>query len=56
MVVLRIQIFNQFVCAQAVYGGVELMFSSDPPSGPSNSCDGACWRGLGHTGALFGQA
>lgn len=27
-----------------------------PASGPSDSCDGAGRRGLGHTGALFGQA
>lgn len=25
-------------------------------SGPSDSCDGACRRGLGHIRALFGQA
>lgn len=56
VVVLRIQIFDQFICAQTVYGAFEPMFFSAAPSGPSHSCDGACRRGLGHTGALFGQA
>lgn len=56
VVVLRIQILNQFICAQTVYGAIEPMLFSVPPSGPSNSCDGACRRGLGHAGALFGQA
>lgn len=32
-----------------------LIFSF-PTSGPSYSCDGTCWRGLGHIRALFGQA
>lgn len=58
VVVLYIKRFSQFLCAWmcmllSVKTGLVLSF---PPTGPSYSCHGACWRGLGHIRALFGQA